>query len=219
MSAARRGNIREMANDGRVMRGRVKTVAEREKKNIPSHHCSISSPPTSPPPTFAGVILDVGLARGHKAVVLDTTGSHSLLGVISQHVNNSEGRRCFLRCRAPRVLSWATLLTRAPCYGRSLYSSFSAPLLRWLMSGLAGCVLRDVRAARRRLLLAADLSTPPATSPRARAPYYSPRQVLGITVIATWLLIDAMFGNAADFVFEPNLANYARSQARRAEAY
>ncbi len=65
----------------------------------------------------------------------------------------------------------------------------------------------------------ADLSTLPQLPPRTRAPCFSPRQVLGITVIAMWLLIDAMFGNAADFVFEPNLANYARSQARRAEAY
>ncbi len=42
-----------------------------------------------------------------------------------------------------------------------------------------------------------------------------PAQMLGITIVGVFLLVDAMFGTEADFVFEPNLANYARAQARR----
>ena len=40
-------------------------------------------------------------------------------------------------------------------------------------------------------------------------------QAVAISLLAFGLLIDALFSNAADFVFEPDLKNSARGQARR----
>ena len=44
-----------------------------------------------------------------------------------------------------------------------------------------------------------------------------PSQAVFIGLLVILLIVDAMFGNDADFIFDPSIKNYERTQARRAE--
>jgi hypothetical protein len=46
-------------------------------------------------------------------------------------------------------------------------------------------------------------------------PSLPPAQIVGLIVIGILIIVDAMFSNDRDFIFEPSVTNYARTQARR----
>ena len=76
-------------------------------------------------------------------------------------------------------------------------------------SGGAAGAPRDARAAR-----AAGPGRHLTAAPR---PPPSPPQAVFIGLLVILLIVDAMFGNDADFIFDPSIKNYERTQARRAE--
>ena len=46
-------------------------------------------------------------------------------------------------------------------------------------------------------------------------PPLPPAQIVGLIVIGILIIVDLMFSNDRDFIFEPSVTNYARTQARR----